>query len=508
MTLPHVTDRVPRAYVDLGAALSTLGHELMEWGQVPLLPRSAIAAHLASCGPQLGPDCLARGLEFLANGGSLVLADGGTTAVLDPLWLAHTLAQIITTDRARLAVLPRALVERGLLAHDPATLAQVWPEGPEGREGVDGERTPGRALLLDLLHRFDLATPLVDCEGQGLGLSLVPSMLPWGDVERGQDLLQPLQAGESRAGVQYRLAMVPPDLWGLLLVRSAALSVPQVCTTSTAAYRMGCESAAAWLDEDDKCLTVWCQGPNPSLLRRGLHSIVFGLVETKFPGVMGQGAVTALCHMCGAGRRLTSEVKTRVQAGTVVGCEECLCPLQVLDLVEDPGAALERALAAVEATITEKGEGREGREGKGGEQRATIGAPSGGAAWSAAESRSVPERGHCMCSLLPTHWPCKACRFCAFPHSAFVRCALCCVCVWGGGELARPVMTVTAMRTATMWRPLAPLRLPCSSCAARQARLWTPCLGYRRDSDPACGSPSHHRGKDGRVPAPRYKQQP
>jgi hypothetical protein len=99
---------------------------------------------------------------FLASGGMLVQAHGGTTVILDPSWLADTLACVISVDPGRLRDLPAALTQRGMLRHGDATLAAVWPDARRYTSAL-------RGTLLSLLHRFDLVIELHDGSGASLG---------------------------------------------------------------------------------------------------------------------------------------------------------------------------------------------------------------------------------------------------------------------------------------------------------------------------------------------------
>ena len=195
---------VPCRYVRLGDALQTLSRTRRRDGLPPVLSRDDLQAHVEqdaslaralSVGRKQARDVLrrwpevwavscwlsrhvacccctshclqARALDFLAGGGAVVIARGARTeddtVILDPMWLADTLACVITADQDRLAVLPPDLVQRGLLPHDACTLSSVWRDG-------EGYTPHLRTVLLTLLHHFDLAFELRDAEGKSQGM--------------------------------------------------------------------------------------------------------------------------------------------------------------------------------------------------------------------------------------------------------------------------------------------------------------------------------------------------
>ena len=167
MALPHVNQTVPRAYVDLGTCLGAYARELVALRIPPVCTRSQVhdrvradamlKRHLTSV------DLMDRALEFLASGGAVVLArNAAQSVILDPGWLAKTLACVITVNPERLGELPLALLQRGMLRHTPESLSMVWPEA-KGYGATLVTTLPVRLTLLSLLYRFDLALELQSC---------------------------------------------------------------------------------------------------------------------------------------------------------------------------------------------------------------------------------------------------------------------------------------------------------------------------------------------------------
>ncbi len=347
MSLPHVNESVPWAYRDFGAALQALGRELRAVGKPPVCSLADVSQRIGSCttlGPRLPQDKQARALDFLASGGTVVLARDGSTVILDPGWLADTLACVITADPARLALLPPDLAEGGYLPHDPAALAAVWPD-------AQGYTEPLRGVLLSLLHRFDLAYELRNRDGGSLRYSLVPCMLPpdvgWGGASV-DDLLGALGAGESEASVTYRLEVVPPDLWSLVVVRCAVLAVPEACTNTTAVLQFNGQRALVSLDSNRAQLSLCCRGVAPMDLRGRFHGLLSTLVADKFPDVMSVRSLYVVCPVCKEGSLLAPRHRDKVTLGKTFRCAFCreVPPrvLEVLDLVEAPHVTLDKAL--------------------------------------------------------------------------------------------------------------------------------------------------------------------
>ena len=212
MRLPHVNQIVPKSYVDLGSLLEGWSKELIAAGSPPVRTRTEVDARIKSNAElsrhlvQSDPHATTRALEFLASGGVLVLAHNSTALILDPGWLADTLACVITVDPTRLLKLPPALLQRGMLRHTDNALAAVWPV----EKGFGGGL---RKTLLSMLHRFDLALVLRDAEDASVGYSLVPSMLPPGPAGSVHldHAIGPVAGGQSEVGVEYHLGYLPPE---------------------------------------------------------------------------------------------------------------------------------------------------------------------------------------------------------------------------------------------------------------------------------------------------------
>ncbi len=178
MGLPHVNESIPQAYVDLGSSLEAWSQELRAVGQPPVCTRAMVHERVTSTAALSRYLCdqeiTTRALKFLASGGVVVLArNASQSVILDPGWLADTLACVITAESTRLSHLPPPLIQQGRLFHTPEALAAVWPEAKGYTDGL-------RRTLLSLLHRFELAYELRNVSGASLGCSLVPSMLPDG----------------------------------------------------------------------------------------------------------------------------------------------------------------------------------------------------------------------------------------------------------------------------------------------------------------------------------------
>jgi hypothetical protein len=170
LAMPHVNDSVPQSYMQLSTSLSTLSTTLLASPAPPIITRAQLQAHVRAAGLELPQDRLGRALEFLVTGGAVVASADRDVVILDPAWLADTLAAAISASPARLGNLPPDLACRGFLSHRPESLGRVWGGQPPAIWG----------LLVQMLHRFDLAFELTDADGRPLGVSLVPSMLPQG----------------------------------------------------------------------------------------------------------------------------------------------------------------------------------------------------------------------------------------------------------------------------------------------------------------------------------------
>ena len=355
MALPHVNQTIPKAYVDLGSSLQNWGRGLIASGVPPMCSRSAVLERV-SRSPELALTLSSSGitdraLKFHSDGGVVVLAHNGDTVILDPMWLADTLACVVTVDPGRRAVLPSDLLLRGQLPHDEASLAVVWPDS-------QGYTPALRGTLLALLHQFGLAFEMRDKDDESLGRSVVPSMLPcdtlWGGVSA-DDLLGPLTSGDTEAIVEYRLECTPADLWALLLVRCAALAMPSACTSSVAVLQLDGQRACLSLDPTSSKLSCVCRGRAPVELRSRVHSLVTGLLGDKFAGLLADDAVSVACGVCKRLNMLNPLMKVMAARGDALFCGyDCLgeVALEVLDVVESPEATLGKLVGRLEAGDT------------------------------------------------------------------------------------------------------------------------------------------------------------
>jgi hypothetical protein len=351
MDMPHVNQAVPKAYVDLGAHMQAWARELLEAEKLPVCTRSEVAEHIrASSDLSLSlddSDIVGRALDFLAAGGLVVPAQGSESVILDPWWLAGALACAITVEPGRLAALPAALVQRGFLHHDRDSLAAVWPDDKGFTDAL-------RRSLVGLLHRFDLAYEVVTGGVGPLGgevkYSLVASMLPEAHKDGSQSLdgaLEPVAAGESEVGVQYRIDFVPPDLWSSLIIRCGSLVVPEACTRTSAVLEWGDQRALLTLDTGRGQLTLVCRGPSPVELRVRFHWTLVELVKRKYPFLDTKEWLHAMCHACQNSSQLLPRAVSMALAGNPFFCAHCLenIVLVVDDLLLSPLDALDKALS-------------------------------------------------------------------------------------------------------------------------------------------------------------------
>jgi hypothetical protein len=355
MGLPHVNQAIPQAYVDLGNSLEARSRELLAVGQPPVCTRaevqervttnSALSRHLHN------QEITTRALEFLASGGVVVLArNASRSVILDPGWLADTLACVITMDPTRLSRLPPPLIQHGRLSHTPDALAAVWREAAGYTDGL-------QQTLLFLLHRFDLAYELRDASGASLGCSLVPSMLPDGHstLSSLDSAIGPLLEGHTEAGVEYRFDFVPPDLWPLLIIRFSGMVIAESCTRSSAVLRWGSQHGLVTVDVDKAVLRLVVRGPTPLELRVRFHWNLMAFVERKYPHLATTKSLHGLCHVCRNASPLFGRPLTAAREGKdfeCMHCEESVVILPVEDLIEAPIARVDGALAAgvVDAT--------------------------------------------------------------------------------------------------------------------------------------------------------------
>ena len=254
MRLPHVSEKVPKSYVDLIGVMQSWARELVASGKPPVEAQGAIAARVrATPAVRAVSPALERALYFLSLGGAVVAAgDGVGTFILDPQWLTDAVGRVITIDDKRVRDLPASLVRQGILHHTSTDLSAIWPDSDGYSDGV-------RQLLLKQLHRFGIAYELQDHTGASRGCSLVPAMVPadvgWGGSTL-SDMLGEAGTGETCAGVRYHLTFVPPDVWPELLVACASLSVPEACTQTTAVLQCGGQRALVELNVAHSAITV------------------------------------------------------------------------------------------------------------------------------------------------------------------------------------------------------------------------------------------------------------
>ncbi len=348
MDMPHVNQTVPKAYVDLGSSLETWSRELIAMDVPPVCTRTMVQERVAA-NPALSrhlpdQDVINRALDFLAAGGVVVLAHNtAQSVILDPGWLADTLACVITMSPAQLERLPPALVHRGMLRHTPEALTAVWPEDKGYSGGL-------RLTLLSLLHRFDLAYELRDSAGASLGYSLVPSMLP--NVVAGlvspDGAMGPLTEGHSEVGVEYRLDYVPPDLWPLMILRFAGMIIPETCTRTSTVLHWGGQRGLVTLNVDDRVVRLVVRGPAPVELRARFHWTLVGVLSDKYPHLVTVDSLCVVCHGCHQASPMVGRPLELARAGDPFHCMHCYRPSVVLpvdDLIESPASHLDRALA-------------------------------------------------------------------------------------------------------------------------------------------------------------------
>jgi hypothetical protein len=348
MSMPHVKETVPRAFVDLKENLVEWSQELVKLGSSPvcsegevrervLAPRSGLPQWLAD------PLVVAQALTFLEAGGSIIKAHHGDTVtlVLDPRWLANTFACIITADPGRLKALPGDLTKRGILRHDVGTLAMVWPDADDYSASL-------RETLVFLLHHFDLAFSVRGEADSELGFSLVPCMLPQDEAVGGPPLdvaLGPLKAGEAEAGLHYVLDFLPADLWPSLILRCAAMVDPYTCTRSSATLRFAGQCALLTLDASSR-LTLITRGPSPTDLRVRFYWILVELLTQKYPDLTRDKSLHTVCHVCHNPSSLFGRPLKDAQAGRPIYCSICTddVHLPVEDIVSEPAGVVDSAL--------------------------------------------------------------------------------------------------------------------------------------------------------------------
>ena len=297
---------------------------------------AALSRHLS------GQAVINRALDFLASGGVVVLAHNtAQSVILDPGWLADTLACVITMNPAQLARLPPALVHRGMLRHTQEALVAVWPEDKGYSGGL-------RLTLLSLLHRFDLAYEVWDGAGVSLHYSLVPSMLPNGvaGLVSLDGAMGPLTEGHSEVGVEYRLDYVPPDLWPLLILRFAGMVIPETCTRTSAALHWGGQRGLVTLSETVLRLVV--RGSDPMELRVRFHWTFVGVLTEKYPHLVTVENLCVVCHGCHRASPMVGRPLELAKRGETFHCMHCFEPSVVLpveDLIKSPASHLDRTLA-------------------------------------------------------------------------------------------------------------------------------------------------------------------
>jgi hypothetical protein len=348
MDMPHVNQRIPKSYVDLGTDLQSWARQLLEVGKPPVSTRSDVfsraqeSALLSRRLTDLG--VIHRALDFLAGGGAVVLARDGKTVILDPGWLADTLACAITADPARLSELPPALTQRGVLRYDAAhgtTLAAVWPDSKGYMDSL-------RRTLLGSLHRFDLAYEVLDGVGGDVMYSLVPCMLPR-DESLGStpldDTIGLLASGQSEVGVQYLVELVPPDMWSSLILECRVMVIPETCTRTSAVLQWGSQRGILSLDLAKGRLTLVCRGPAPMELRVRFHWALVELVGHKYPFLAKNRWLHAMCHVCHEPSPVFGAVLNElVDEANPLRCIICRTDLCVDDLIVQPADALDKAL--------------------------------------------------------------------------------------------------------------------------------------------------------------------
>jgi hypothetical protein len=333
--LPRVCTIVPAEYLKFESDMLEYGRELRSRGELPVVSRRSVLRSAKD------PEAVQRAAKFLLQGGSLLAVPDGEFLILDPAWVAETLAHVISVDPARRSLLPESLVAHGILHHDDATLAKVWP---------DTEYSASlRADLLPLLHRIELAYQLHHVTGFS-DASLVPSMLPhsvgWGGVTP-DELLGSLGPATREVGATYHLQSIPPDFWALLLARCSALSMPQTCTSSSVVVSFGRQRALVTMDVGRAVIKLCCRGPDPQELRGRLHATLCSLVDERFPNLLPVGGMYPVCTQCGHDNPLVpNRVREMVKVGeTTMKCGYCPAEsIDVHDLIERPEVVLARML--------------------------------------------------------------------------------------------------------------------------------------------------------------------
>jgi hypothetical protein len=111
---------------------------------------------------------------------------------------------------------------------------------------------------------------------------------------------------------RYHLQVLPPDLWPLLLVKCAALALPQACTSTLAVLCTPHQRALVSADPSTTQLRVRCRGEHPGELRGRVHGLLVGLVAARFPEVLGLGAVHGVCPACGHPNVLSPHARAKV----------------------------------------------------------------------------------------------------------------------------------------------------------------------------------------------------
>ncbi len=346
--MPHVNQTVPKAYVDLGSSLETWSRDLIAMDVPPVCTRTMVHERVAASAALSRhlPDqaVINRALDFLAAGGVVVLAhNSAQSVILDPGWLADTLACVITMNPVQLERLPPALVHRGMLRHTLEALIAVWPED----KGYSGSL---RLTLLSLLHRFDLAYEVWDGGGVSLGFSVVPSMLPNGvaGLVSPDGAMGPLSEGHSEVGVEYRLDYVPPDLWPLLILRFAGMVIPETCTRTSTVLHWAGQRGLVTLNVDDRVVRLVVRGPAPVELRVRFHWTLVGMLSDKYPHLVTVDSLCVVCHGCHRASPMVGRPLKLARAGDPFHCMHCYRPSVVLpvdDLIESPASHLDRALA-------------------------------------------------------------------------------------------------------------------------------------------------------------------
>jgi hypothetical protein len=124
---------------------------------------------------------------------------------------------------------------------------------------------------------------------------------------------------------RYHLQVLPPDLWPLLLVKCAALALPQACTSTLAVLCTPHQRALVSADPSTAQLRVRCRGEHPGELRGRVHGMLVGLVAARFPEVLGLGAVHGVCPACEHPNVLSPHARAKVSVWGVGGSWGYLC---------------------------------------------------------------------------------------------------------------------------------------------------------------------------------------